>query len=243
MSVALVTVVACGALPGCAPPPSVGCTEKSCGGALACVAGRCQLNRAGVRPAIDNPSAVRMTLTATAMAYVHAGSDSGAVPLVYDLGRRDDDAELLLRFERPLGFYQALGTVVEAYLVLPRATEPAPLPSSSPRPELTSLAVVRIVDPWTPAAASWSARPSLDSAARSTTTVPNVGGPASPRLVRLDVRALVAGWRAHDTKDEGLAVIGDKESASGVSFATPADADAATLPGGGLPFLELYLAP
>ena len=186
-----------------------------------------------------------MTLTATSMAYVRAGSDSGEVPLVYDLGRRDDDAELLVRFERPLGFYQALGTVVEAYLVLPRATEsaPPPSPASSSGLELTSLAVVRIVDPWTPAAASWSARPSLDSAARSTTTVPNVGGLASPRLVRLDVRALVEGWRAHDTKDQGLAVIGDKESASGLSFATPADGDAASLPGGGLPFLELYLAP
>jgi hypothetical protein len=223
----------------CAPATvgAVGCTETSCGAASACVAGRCQASRAELRPEIESPAVVRLVVPATAMAYVRQGRDSGEVPAVYDLGRRGSDAELLLRFSRPAGFYRSLGRIVEAYLVLPRGEVPAATA------ELTSLAAARIVGTWSPATASWATRPSLDPAARSTTTVPNVGAPLSPRLVRIDVRALVEHFRAGDPKDHGIAVTGDKESASGLSFATPAAADAASLPGGGLPFLELYLAP
>ncbi len=228
-------------LASCARPAAVGCTETSCGGAMSCVAGRCEPHRPGARPAIDDPSVVRLVLPATAMGYLREGGDGSDVPLVYDLGRAGHDAELLLRFDRPAGFYRSLGRIVEAYLVVPLADDPAlPGPAAS---EPTSLAVAPVVASWSPATASWSHRPSLDSAARSTTVVPNVGAPLSPRLVRFDVKALVEGWRLQDAKDQGLAVTGDKDSASGLSFATPAAADAVTLPGGGLPFLELYLAP
>jgi hypothetical protein len=228
----------------CVSAPAVGCTETSCGAAVACVAGRCQASRPELRPAIESPAVVRLLVPATAMAYVRAGRDGGEVPAVYDLGRRGSDAELLLRFARPAGFYRSLGRIVEAYLVLPRAVD-----ATGATPELTSLAAARIVAPWTAATASWSTRPSLDPAPRSTTAVPNVGAPGgtfSPRLVRIDVRALVEGFRAGDAKDardHSIAVTGDKDSASGLSFATPAAADASSLPGGGLPFLELYLAP
>ncbi len=207
---------------------------------MSCVAGRCEPRPPGARPAIDDPSVLRLVLPATAAAYLQAGRDGSDVPLVYELGRAGHDAELLLRFERPSGFYRSLGRIVEAYLVLPRATEPALTALSGSGP--TSLAVAGVHSTWSPATASWSHRPSLGPA-RSTTTVPNVGGAISPRLVRLDVKSLVEGWRQQDAKDQGLAVIGDKDSASGLSFATPAAADAVTLPGGGLPFLELYLAP
>jgi hypothetical protein len=225
-------------LASCARPAVVGCRETSCGGAMACVAGRCEPRRPGTRPAIDDPSVVRLVLPATAMGYVHEGSDGSDVPPVYDLGRSGHDAELLLRFERPTSFYRSLGRIVEAYLVLPRADEPG---LASPAP--TSLAVARVAATWSPATASWSHRPTLASKARSTTMVLNVGAPISPRLVRFDVKALVESWRLPDAKEQGLAVTGDKDSASGLSFATPAAADAVTLPGGGLPFLELYLAP
>jgi hypothetical protein len=233
----LLTLVTC--LSSCLPATvaSVGCSETSCGTALACVAGRCQPRRAELRPAIESPAVVRLLVPATAMAYVRHGRESGEVPAVYELGRRGSDAELLLRFSRPAGFYKALGRIVEAYLVLPRADVP------QATPELTSLAAARIVGGWTAATASWAARPTLDRAPRATTVVANVGAPLSPRLVRIDVRALVEGLRADSPKDQGIAVTGDKESVSGLSFATPASADVASLPGGGLPFLELYLAP
>ena len=75
-----------------------------------------------------------------------------------------------------------------------------------------------------------------------------VSGLSSRPLVRVDVRDLVRKWRARDPRDNGLAIVAEQTSATGMAFALAPGAGLASEPGtedrpayirG--PVLEMYL--
>jgi hypothetical protein len=99
--------------------------------------------------------------------------------------------------------------VVEAYLLLQRSdavdADPAPV----------SLHAARIVTPWDSRSVSWATQPALEDVRLPSTRV----DPAGRTVVRLDVRALVARWALHDRRDQGIAVVAESASPTGISFA------------------------
>jgi len=190
---------------GCAPTTHTCVAPNECGARAACVAGRCQ--GLASTPAVD--TARRVLVEPVAMAYVTRGDDAaraGDLPPTFTLGRRaDGDARVLLRFAVPLARET---TVVEAYLLLER-TEAV---ESDPEPVV--LHAARIVDRWDPRGVSWAFQPRVEETRAPSTTVVRDGR----HLVRLDVRALVNEWPKHDPKDQGLAVLADTTSPTGVAF-------------------------
>jgi hypothetical protein len=181
--------------------------RSACPSRTVCVAGRCQ--REGAEPAIV--SARRMVLDPKEVAYLRRGDSSsgGAVPSLFTLGRRaDGDELLLLRFEAPLA---PDATVVEAYVLLERSDavdmDPAPM----------GLFAMRVVGPWDARAVSWATQPPLeDIRSPLTSLVPA----AERRIVRIDVRALVAAWQRHDPRDHGLAIVAQNATTTGATFAS-----------------------
>lgn len=185
-------------------------SASECGGAFACVAGRCQSQEKDkdgnvLRPAIAATSVRRVVARPTDIAYVRAGDAPSAVPPVVVLGR--DDARLLLRFQQPIAEEE---TVVEAYLLLDRVdamdVDPSPV----------SLHVERIVDPWDARSITWAHQPRIEDLRSPATIVTGSGRP----LVRLDVKALVSRWKRHDPTDQGLAVVVGTRNATGMAFAS-----------------------
>ena len=206
------------------------CTASTeCATQAACVAGRCQPDRANVKPAID--AARRIVVHPVDLAYLRRGDGSGTLPPLFVLGK--DSAVLMMRFSVAL---PSTANVVEAYVVLHRTDagddDPAPI----------SLHATRIVEAWEGRSISWALQPrAVDN--RTPATLVEPGGPA---LVRLDVRELVRQWPKHDPRDQGIAVVADNETRTGTTFAFR------SLGSGGLergsssaadlePYLELYL--
>lgn len=212
-----------------------------CAVGSACVAGRCQ--REGATPAIS--AARRIVLEPAAVAFLRRGERccGGALPPFFTLGRRGGDSILLVRFEAPL---PPDASIVEAYLLLDREgavdSDPTPI----------ALHAARVVDAWDPRDVSWALQPRIEEVQSPSTIVPI----ARP-IVRIDVRSLVQRWRVHDPRDQGIAVVAEMSSTTGVSFVlTPAsdspDSDSASKLGAGPelssvsggkapPRLELYL--
>ncbi len=208
--------------------------SSECGDKGACVAGRCQLEKASVRPAVD--SARRLVLRPVDIAYVQRGdrAGGGGLPPLFALGK--DGGKLFLRFDAAI---PKTATVVEAYVVLRRA----PVVDDDPTP--ISLHATRIVDGWSGRSVSWALQPRSAETRSPSTVVEPSGSP----LVRLDVRELVRHWSRRDPIDQGIAVVAENETSTGTTFA---------LTGAGLPvepvtpartgwtpetepFLELYL--
>jgi hypothetical protein len=99
--------------------------------------------------------------------------------------------------------------VVEAYLLLERAdvvdTDPTPI----------TLHAARIVEPWDGRSISWALQPRFEDVRAPSTTVM----PTGKTLVRVDVRELVQRWRQHEKTDQGIAVVADNASPTGMAFA------------------------
>lgn len=245
----LVSLVSLVAATSCAPRPRMCAATSECAAQSSCVAGRCQPERANVKPAID--TARRLVVHPADVAFVRRGDPpADELPPQFVLGR--DPAILLLRFSVDL---TPAANVVEAYLVLRRSDavddDPAPI----------SLHATRIVERWSGRAASWALQPRT-AEVRAPVTVAH---PAGPALVRLDVRDLVRRWARHEPTDQGVAVTADSDGrtgmtfafrASGVGRASPADpylaaASGPLAAGGGdapssaspdvEPYLELYV--
>jgi hypothetical protein len=181
------------------------CTASSeCSDKSACVAGRCQVEKTTVKPAVD--SARRLVLRPVDIAYVKSGDgpSGGALPAVFALGK--DGGKLFLRFAVHV---PATANVVEAYVVLLRSTivddDPAPI----------SLHATRIVESWAGGSVSWSLQPRATETRSPSTLVE----PSGSRLVRLDVRELVRQWSRHDPSDQGIAVVAENETRTGTTFA------------------------
>src|SRR6201989_1419172 len=98
--------------------------QADCGGAFACVAGRCQaddhaLQTAGRGVEIQRDGVRRLVLSPIESAYVRRGDGAASVAPVFTLGRASDgDALLFLRFELPL---PPGANVLEAYVLLDRS--------------------------------------------------------------------------------------------------------------------------
>jgi len=177
------------------------CTGREKG---VCVAGRCQVDKPTLKPAVD--SARRIVARPVDIAYVKSGdgASGGALPTVFPLGR--DGGKLFLRFAVTV---PKSANIVEAYVVLRRS----PVVDDDPAP--ISLHATRIVDAWSGGSVSWAIQPRV-AEARSPSTLVEPGG--SP-LVRLDVRELVRHWPRRDPMDHGIAIVSDNETRTGTTFA------------------------
>jgi len=234
-----IAIALAAAAAGCVARPRMCVAPGECGASATCVAGRCQRNKG--LPQIQ--SARRVLVDPVAMAYVGRGADGerdaapGALPATFTLGRASDAAaRLYLRFEVAI---PRDATVVEAYLLLHRAdvdADPGPI----------GLHAARVVSRWDPRAVSWALQPAIEDVRAPATFVTAAGR----RQVRLDVHDLVARWRAHDPRDQGIAVVAESSTVTGVAFAlapaTPigdASRERSLAAGAGAapPQLELYV--
>ena len=177
------------------------------------MSGRC-LPDGGV-PAIQ--SARRLVVSPVDVAYIRRGdgANGGALPEVATLGQdAQSEALLLLRFSVPI---PKEANVLEAYLLLERShavdVDPTPI----------TFHAARIEGPWDGRSITWALQPRVaDTLSPSTTVIPT-----GRTLVRLDVRDLVQHWRLHDPRDQGLAVVAETTSPTGMAFALTAAPEAA----------------
>lgn len=184
------------------------CTASSdCADKNACVAGRCQIEKGTLKPAVD--SARRLVVRPVDIGYVRRGDgpSGGTLPMLVALGR--DGGKLFLRFSVVL---PPAASVVEAYVILRRAAvvDDDPIP--------VSLHATRIVEPWGGGSVSWAMQPRVAETRLPSTVVEPGGTP----LVRLDVRDLVRHWPRHDPADQGIAIVADHETRTGTTFALSA---------------------
>ena len=194
-------------------------TTWECGATAACVAGRCQpviKDDAGriLPPAISSPLVRRVIAMPADIAYVSAraasaGDGPANLPPVLLLGRSGDSAALLLRFSVPMAEDE---TVIEAYVLLDRAD----VVESDPQP--ISLHAARIIDAWDERSISFERQPRWEETGSPAAIVTGAGRP----LVRIDVRSLVKHWRERDPRDQGIAVVADATSRTGMAFAATA---------------------
>jgi hypothetical protein len=148
----------------------------------------------------------RLVLSPVAAARLAPGDAAGEVSQVVTLGRaRDAGSILLLRFSVDLLPETA---IFDAHVVLDRA------PSVQADPSPIALHATRIVDPWDAGSIAWGRAPRLAEAHLAATTV--TGARAS---VRIDVAALVQRWRRHAPDDQGIAIVADGSSVTGMTFA------------------------
>jgi hypothetical protein len=188
----------------CVPRARMCTASSECDGKSACVAGRCQLEKPTVKPAVD--SARRVVVRPIDVAYLRSGdrASGGALPPVFALGK--DRAKLFLRFAVALS---PTSNVVEAYVILRRSgvvdDDPSPI----------SLHATRIVESWTGGSISWALQPRATEIRLPSTTVE----PSGSALVRLDVRELVRQWARRDPNDHGIAIVAENESRTGTTFA------------------------
>jgi len=188
-------------------------STTECGKTSACIAGRCQptlKDDAGrpIPPAISSPQVRRVVVSPTDIAYVsaHGEGNPSDLPPVLMLGRAGDAAALLLRFEVPITEEES---VVEAYVLLDRAdvveTDPKPI----------SLHAARIIDAWDGRSMSYARQPRWEETGSPGAIVSGAGRP----LVRIDVRALVTHWKTRDPRDQGVVIVADETSRTGMAFA------------------------
>jgi hypothetical protein len=177
-------------------------TEVDCGTQASCVAGRCVAR--GATAAID--TARRLVFAPEDLAYLTPGGDRRD-PSIGVLGSlREPRSLILLRFAVPL---PPEANVLEAYLVLERATE------IDADPGQLMLHTARIVDPWDSRSVSWPRQPRLHEAGAPVTPVTSTSGP----LVRLDVRTIVQRWRRRSGDDFGVAILAEGATPTGIALA------------------------
>lgn len=211
--------------PGCAARATM-CTASYECGKSACVAGRCQVDKPALKPAVD--SARRIVVHPVDLAFVQRGDDAheAAPPVFAPLGQRD--GRLLLRFSLAL---PPAATVSEAYIVLHRASavddDPAPI----------SLHATRIVQDWQGGSVTYATQPRSRELRLPLTFVEPGGAP----LVRVDVRDLVRQWPKRDPADQGVAIVAEGSTITGSTFALSEGAveDRSGVDVG--PYLEVYL--
>jgi hypothetical protein len=133
-------------------------------------------------------------------------TNHGAMPGVFVLGRSNENARLFLRFTVHL---PKNGVMRSANLLLSRTDDidMAPTP--------IELHATRVVDPWDARSITWPFQPRIEEVRAPHSTVVS----ASAKIVRLDVRSIVQDWPLRDPNDQGIAVVSDKTSSTGTSFA------------------------
>jgi hypothetical protein len=189
---------------GCVPRARMCTASSECADKSSCVAGRCQLERTSVKPAVD--SARRLVVRPADVAYLKAGDppSNGALPAVFALGR--SSGKLLLRFSIAI---PTTANIIEAYVILHRAS----IVDDDPTP--VSIHATRIVESWTGGSISWAMQPRTTETRSPSTTVE----PSGSSIVRVDVRELVRQWARRDPLDQGIAIVADNETDTGTTFA------------------------
>lgn len=211
------------------------CTASAeCGGRGACIAGRCQLEKATLKPAID--SARRLVVHPVDIGFTSSVTKAeAALPTLLPLGR--DSTKLLLRFALTL---PAGSNVIEAYVVLRRAS------AVDDDPRTATFRALRIAEPWTGGAVPWGRAPRLVDARLPVTTVE----PGTTPLVRVDVKDAVRGWARRDPSEHGLAIVAEGGGATGTAIALTGSAleaeggsrlTLATSAADPEPYLEIYV--
>ncbi len=201
------------ALAACVERDRLCASTTECGTTSACIAGRCQptlKDDAGrpIPPMIASPQVHRVVASPTDIAYVstNRSGNPSDLPPVLVLGRSGDSAALLLRFAVPIAPEES---VVEAYVLLDRAdvveTDPKPI----------SLHAARIIDAWDGRSISYARQPRWEETGSPGAIVSGAGRP----LVRIDVRDLVTHWKERDPRDQGLVILSDETSRTGMAFA------------------------
>jgi hypothetical protein len=215
-------------LASCAARPQLCGGAAVCGEGLDCVAGMCQAAPsplAGSRRLVVPPADI-------AVLERGEGAAGGAVPSLFTLGRAGEGVLLLLRFDLRL---DRSVTVLRASLLLDRSG------AVLADPEPVSLHALRVISRWSPRSVSWPTAPALQDVGAPRTVVE----PAGPDRVRVDVTDLARRWLAHDPGDQGVAVVAENASRTGVAFtlgsSALAPASASDAADGQPPRLELYL--
>jgi hypothetical protein len=202
--------------------------SSECGPTRACVAGRCQVDSADAGATPEIQTTRRLVLAPVDIAYLRRGDAARPeLPTAFTLGRRGDgDAVLLLKFSAPLA---EKSKVVEAYVLLDhaQAAEDDPVP--------IFVHAARVVDPWDSHTTAWASLPRLEEARLPSAPVRANG----PRQVRVDVRELVKRWPTHDRAENGIAIVAEGASTTGIAFSLVAPGPASEQLS--LPRLELYV--
>jgi hypothetical protein len=204
------------ALSACARRPAM--CSRACDDGFACVSGECL--RAATVPDVEALDrfglyqARRLVITPVDIVRLAPGDTQGYAPRVATLGRERDRASvLLLRFAIDL---PPESTILSAHVVLDRA------PSSEADPSPIALHAARITQAWDARSIAWGRAPLLEDARTPVTTIDDARA-----SVRIDVRALVRRWGRHATDDQGIGIVADRTSLTGVAFAL-ADGGGAT---------------
>jgi hypothetical protein len=169
------------------------------------------------------------------MALVRRGAPSARaeLPDVVTLGAAGAPAEVLLRFVVPL---EKGASIVRASVLLARSNTLSidPLP--------VAIHAERVIGPWSSATVSWATAPPIRDLRLPRTLI----APAGPTLVRVDVTDLVRRWLTHDPSDQGLAIVAENETHTGVAFVSagaapgPEEATSAQQTSAAPPRLEIY---
>ncbi|HEY2514462.1 MAG TPA: DNRLRE domain-containing protein [Polyangiaceae bacterium] len=194
---------------------SAGCVKtgqlcsRACDGSYSCIAGKCLRDGAVLEVAATDRfgqlAVRRIVVDPVAVARIGPGEASPTATVAPLARARDAGAELLLRFAVAL---PPGATVVDANLLLDRA----PYVDGDPAP--VSLHAARIEEPWSAGAVTWERAPRLDPLGRAPrTTIDD-----ARRTVRLDVRSLVRRWSFHAADEQGIAVIADQTSPTGITI-------------------------
>lgn len=182
--------------PACAPRERMCAVDDPCKEGLSCVSGRCVSPKAAVRlfevDDAGSPLVKRRVLRPTDLAWLASDDLHGAVPDVVGLGGASKGV-LLMRF----GDVVVPPDLVEAYVLLRRA------PGTDPPAQPIVLGAHRIEEAWESKSLSTTRPPRLADALGPETRVL----PASGDIVRIDVRALVAGWSQKRVNDNGVAIV------------------------------------
>ena len=183
--------------PACAPRERMCAVDDPCKAGLACVTGRCVSPKVAVRLfEVDDagaPLVKRRVIVPTDLAWLANDERSrGAVPDVAGFGGVSKGI-LLLRF----GDVVVPPDLVEAYVILRRA------PNTDPPVGPVVLGAHRIEEDWDSKLLTASHPPRLADVLGPETRVLPVGG----EVVRIDVRALVAGWASKRVNDHGVAIV------------------------------------
>ncbi|MDP9149788.1 MAG: DNRLRE domain-containing protein [Myxococcota bacterium] len=186
----------------CVPSQQMCRFEVDCGALASCLAGRCVVH--GTTPAIAQSR--RLLFAPVDLAYLDGRAQAITEGIATLGSARAGRGVALLRFSVGL---PPETTVLEAYLVLERATaidaDPAPV----------SLHAARVGERWDGRWVSWGRQPLIEEVGAPVTRVSPSAGP----LVRLDVREIVRRWRSRRGDDFGIAVLASHDSPTGIAFA------------------------
>lgn len=188
-------------LPACAARPQLCRDAVECRAGLECVAGMCE----GAPSPLAGSR--RIVLLPSDIAVVEPGAPAGgSLPSILTLGRAIDRQRLLLRFDLKL---DRSATILRASVMLDRsdATVPDPAP--------VSIHAERVIGRWDPRIVTWATTPAVQDV-RSPRTVVESAGPAR---VRIDVTDIARRWLSHDAADQGIVIVAENTTPTGVAFA------------------------